>query len=171
MTDQPRILDTWALQPTLDRGADLRHDTEELDRLWSTARLIVVDREGRFSESLGSASVGEYEPERHLFLGRVDGAPWFAMRGDVGAHEVISLREQAIDSPEREVATAAVALLAWHERARFCERCGHGTRVSAAGFARRCDGCGAEHFPRTDPAVIVAIVDSADRLLLAHQVT
>ena len=78
MTDQPRILDTWALQPTLDRGADLRHDTDALDRLWPTARLVVVDREGRFSESMGSASVGEYEPERHLFLGRVKGTPWFA---------------------------------------------------------------------------------------------
>ena len=170
VTPHPRILDTWDLQPHLDRSAELRTDMDALDRLWPSAKVLVVDREGRFEAASDPAAGGAFEPDRHIFLGRADGTGWFAMRGEVG-EAASTLRDQAIDSPERETATLAVALLAWHDRARFCERCGHSTHLVSAGFARRCDGCGAENFPRTDPAVIVAVVDADDRLLLAHQVT
>lgn len=67
-----------------------------------------------------------------------------------------------------DLAVAAVALAAWHAGHRFCPRCGAPTRVDASGWVRRCSVQGTELYPRTDPAVIMAITDPEDRLLLGH---
>ena len=62
---------------------------------------------------------------------------------------------------------AALSLGRWLLEAPFCPACGSATRVHAAGWARTCQGCGREHFPRTDPAVIVAVTSpDRQRLLL-----
>lgn len=66
------------------------------------------------------------------------------------------------------LAVTAVALEAWHDRHGRCPRCGEPTVADQAGWTRRCPADGSEHYPRTDPAVIVAVTDDADRLLLAH---
>ncbi len=66
----------------------------------------------------------------------------------------------------------AVALGRWFEDFGFCPRCAHPAPLRAAGWARRCTGCGREHFPRTDPAVIVAVRNRADdRILLGQNAT
>lgn len=49
----------------------------------------------------------------------------------------------------------AKALIDWHQRHGFCPRCGSPTRLMDAGYRRLCPACGAEHFPRTDPVVIM----------------
>ena len=49
----------------------------------------------------------------------------------------------------------AKAMIDWHERHGFCARCGHPTTISDAGYKRACPNCKAEHFPRTDPVVIM----------------
>lgn len=64
--------------------------------------------------------------------------------------------------------THAVALANWHAVAGFCPRCGAPTRPEMAGHSRRCTVDGSEHFPRSDPAVIMSVTDSGDRLLLAR---
>jgi NAD+ diphosphatase len=61
-----------------------------------------------------------------------------------------------------------VALLGWHRRHRFCANCGAPTQVAEAGLARRCRRCGASHFPRTDPVVIM-LVEHEGRLLLGRR--
>lgn len=66
------------------------------------------------------------------------------------------------------LATTAVALAAWHSSHPRCSRCGERTVVVRAGWVRRCPADDTQHFPRTDPAVIMAVVDDADRLLLGH---
>ncbi|MBO0608503.1 NAD(+) diphosphatase [Myceligenerans salitolerans] len=66
------------------------------------------------------------------------------------------------------LAVEAVALANWHDRAARCPRCGEPTQVAAAGWVRRCAGDDLEHYPRTDPAVIMSIVDDDDRLLLGR---
>jgi NAD+ diphosphatase len=64
----------------------------------------------------------------------------------------------------------AAALLNWHRRHRFCSVCGHPSDVEEAGLLRRCPACGAEHHPRTDPVVIMLVVDEPrDRVLLGRQ--
>ncbi len=77
----------------------------------------------------------------------------------------------ALDARDAGLATTAVALDAWHDRHPRCPRCGAPTRVAQAGWSRVCDVDGSEHYPRTDPAVIMAVVDDADRLLLGHAAT
>src|SRR5690606_14980610 len=55
----------------------------------------------------------------------------------------------------------------WHARHRFCGVCGAPTVCQQGGHQRRCTGCGAVHFPRTDPAVIV-LVTRGERCLLGR---
>ncbi|QGQ18791.1 NAD(+) diphosphatase [Cellulomonas sp. JZ18] len=74
----------------------------------------------------------------------------------------------ALDARDAGLATTAVALDAWHDRHPRCPRCGAATRVAQAGWSRVCDVDASEHYPRTDPAVIMAVVDDDDRLLLGH---
>ncbi|WP_223171376.1 NADH pyrophosphatase zinc ribbon domain-containing protein [Microbacterium sp. NIBRBAC000506063] len=79
------------------------------------------------------------------------------------------VREAAtsLDAESAELLTSGVALAAWIRDAPFCPRCGATTELRAAGWSRCCTGCGREHFPRTDPAVIVAIASrDGERLLL-----
>ncbi len=67
------------------------------------------------------------------------------------------------------IAAEALAIGYWHRRSRFCSNCGTATTVRNAGWMRSCPHCGMEHFPRTDPAVIVRIVHD-DRILLGSSV-
>lgn len=83
---------------------------------------------------------------------------WRNLR-DIGA--LLSAREAGL-------ATAGVALAHWHATHMFCPQCGAPTEVVESGWVRRCRNDGRQLFPRTDAAVIMAIVDSFDRLLLAH---
>ena len=85
-------------------------------------------------------------------------------------HPLSALRAVGSDLSARDagLAAPAVALAAWHARAGHCPRCGARTRPVQAGWARRCTGCAALNFPRTDPAVIMSVTDDADRLLLVH---
>ena len=49
----------------------------------------------------------------------------------------------------------AKAMIDWHQRHGFCARCGARTTLMDAGYRRHCEACGADHFPRTDPVVIM----------------
>ncbi len=64
----------------------------------------------------------------------------------------------------------ARAMVVWHERHRFCGTCGHPTESAEGGHLRRCtdEACSSEHYPRTDPAVIV-LVEDGDRCLLGRK--
>jgi NAD+ diphosphatase len=86
------------------------------------------------------------------------GATWASLR-------VVGVTLSARDAG---LATTAVALDAWHQRHPRCPRCGAPTDVVQAGWVRRCREEGSEHYPRTDPAVIMAVVDDQGRLLLGH---
>lgn len=70
---------------------------------------------------------------------------------------------------EASLAVHAVGIARWHETHRFCARCGAPSQVASAGHMRACASCGAHHFPRTDPAVIMLITDDQDRALLGRQ--
>lgn len=75
---------------------------------------------------------------------------------------------EALDSQSVELAVPVVALANWHVTALYCGRCSAPTMVEQAGWARRCSKCEVQHFPRTDPAVIMAVIDSSDRILLGN---
>lgn len=161
----------------LDRAEFLRNDVDRLATLWPQARLLLLDGEGR---ALGDPETGPLPVtgaqrpglrEDAVLLG-LDGAQaWFAARDDGADHRArIDLRSAAAHWPVRE-ATAfaqARAVLHWRTRHRHCGGCGGVLRYGRAGWLGRCDGCGLEHYPRTDPAVIVAVGDGT-RLLLGRQ--
>ena len=123
------------------------------------------------------------EAEDFTLLGVADGETYFAVDlsheespldhldlGDAVCFE--DLRRIGPYLPHREGALLAYAraMAHWHDRHRFCGACGGPTRRARAGHVRRCENpeCGAEHFPRTDPAVIM-LVTHEDAVLLARQ--
>jgi NAD+ diphosphatase len=83
---------------------------------------------------------------------------------------IVGLRDAgAVLAPsEAGLAAYLMALLNWHRRHRFCANCGAATTVAEAGYSRRCGSCGAVHFPRTDPVVIM-LVENAGRVLLGRR--
>ncbi len=72
-----------------------------------------------------------------------------------------------LDAAGAAVAATARGVWGWHQTHGFCARCGAQTEIGLAGWRRRCARCGGEHFPRTDPVVIMLIV-SGNRLLLGR---
>lgn len=62
-----------------------------------------------------------------------------------------------LDARDAELAATAKAIEGWHLSHRYCARCGHESRRILSGWQRSCDHCGAQHFPRTDPVVIMLI--------------
>ncbi|WP_322894144.1 MULTISPECIES: NAD(+) diphosphatase [unclassified Yoonia] len=62
-----------------------------------------------------------------------------------------------LTSRDAELAATAKAVIGWHDSHRFCARCGTQSVAAMAGWQRNCPACGAHHFPRTDPVVIMLI--------------
>ncbi|MEO0673336.1 MAG: NAD(+) diphosphatase [Pseudomonadota bacterium] len=122
-----------------------------------------------------------------IFLGtdRKTGAGHFALaatehrvRNAPGALEVlrpiVDLRSLAMQgiapSEDLSLMGQAKALAHWHDETRCCGSCGGSTEMRDGGWKRKCWACGREHFPRTDPVVIMAIVHpDGDHLLLGHE--
>ena len=76
----------------------------------------------------------------------------------------------ALPADELSTIGMAKALYEWHNNARHCGHCGGTTEVKDAGWRRQCWSCGRQNFPRTDPVVIMLIVDPPrDRCLLGHE--
>ena len=73
-----------------------------------------------------------------------------------------------LDDADGSLVATGLGLANWHAAHTHCPRCGTPTEVHSAGWSRRCPADESLHFPRTDPAVIMAVVDDADRLLLAR---
>ncbi|MCL1869740.1 MAG: NAD(+) diphosphatase [Promicromonosporaceae bacterium] len=114
-------------------------------------------------------------PPLWFWLGEHDGVHYVALAGAAGderptaAGAWATLRElDALDHLEQGLATQAVALAGWHAVHGFCPRCGAPTQVRKAGWVRWCPVEDRELYPRTDPAVIMTVVDDDDRLLLGH---
>ncbi|MGL4322185.1 MAG: NAD(+) diphosphatase [Paracoccaceae bacterium] len=73
----------------------------------------------------------------------------------------------ALSPREAELAATARALLTWHASHGFCAKCGQASDVVQAGWQRSCPACGTQHFPRTDPVVIM-LVTHGNRVLLGR---
>jgi NAD+ diphosphatase len=115
-----------------------------------------------------------------VFLGLLDDAARFgyglapaaadALKTRDGFH-VTDLRSIAVqglvDATHLPPIAEAKAVLHWHARHRFCPNCGHATRAVQAGWKRDCAHCKTEHFPRTDPVVIMLASDG-ERCLLGR---
>jgi NAD+ diphosphatase len=145
-------------------GAAAHADPGALTAEWATP-------EEKRSPSDGSP--GAVTPAEPVLLGVAADGPLFAVDAATVEHGPLTgLRDAAARLAQAEggLAAYAAAVLNWHRRHPFCSFCGHATHPDWAGFVRRCSNCGAEHYPRTDPVVIMLVVDG-DRVLLGRQPT
>jgi NAD+ diphosphatase len=115
-----------------------------------------------------------------IFLGLIDGAPRFGVGITAAAAEALKTRDGFHVTDLRSIAVQglvaadhlppiaeAKAVLHWHARHRFCPNCGAATHPVSGGWKRDCPQCKTEHFPRTDPVVIMLAIDG-ERCLLGR---
>ena len=110
----------------------------------------------------------------HLFLGEADGVAYLAaVLAEAEAEPGLDVDWaglRTLDAPDlaHGLVVEAIALSQWHAVHTHCPRCGTRTAVTQGGWVRHCPADGTNQFPRTDPAVIMAVTDPDDRLLLAR---
>jgi NAD+ diphosphatase len=164
----------------LDRMAEFRSDPRAMTRLTQDpeARAVVVrrgravmDEAGLVRVPLQSAPAGPA-----MLLGVGAEGPVFVVHPDepFSDERARSVRSAVglLTPDELGLFLHATALTAWHETHQRCPRCGGPTEIINAGYARRCPSDRSEHYPRTDPAVIVLVLDSTgddSRCLLGRQ--
>jgi NAD+ diphosphatase len=95
-----------------------------------------------------------------IYLGEADGTAWFAR--EVAPDETyVSLRsimlESQLSKKKLSILAQARSILHWHQSHKYCAKCGNASQMMDSGYRRNCTSCGADHFPRTDPVVIMAI--------------
>ncbi|MET3931656.1 NAD+ diphosphatase [Lysobacter sp. OAE881] len=172
-----------ACRGALDRADRLRDDPDALKSRWPTSRVILLDEKGNaYADAEGrllaitghDVSEGPGGVGASVFLGLdPHDTAWFALEGALTALDAprrVDLRSAAASWPafDASVFAQARALQHWRSRHRFCGVCGGEVALSRAGWQGTCTKCGVEHYPRTDPAVIVAVSDGS-RLLLGRQ--
>lgn len=107
-----------------------------------------------------------------IYLGDVDDQHYFVINKEISEPEASqNLRELAahLSLAELEIAVTALAIVNWHETHTHCPRCGAATKMISNGWVRECEVDGSHHFPRTDPAIIVAVQDRNGRICLGRQ--
>ncbi|ACL56054.1 NAD(+) diphosphatase [Methylobacterium nodulans] len=158
-------------------------DHPEAGLVLFAGEIPVLRRAGESASAILTAADGARAPAPLplLFLGRVEARPVFAGALPVDAaasyaedpsYRVLDLRSIAVEGavPPAELGLLATAksLLSWHARHGFCANCGAPTTIACGGFRRDCSSCGSQHFPRTDPVVIM-LVTRGDHCLLGRQ--
>lgn len=165
----------------LDRCDALRLDTGAIDALAAApgAKAVLVAGEAVLVDpALGGAGVrhplaGVAGAGERIFLGRdAAGDAHFAIDlTDAPPVGLVALPLRAVagdpaaDPGVVGIVAQARSLVAWHATHRFCARCGAPTIAAAGGTRRVCSACAAEHFPRTDPVVIMLVRSGGDCLL------
>jgi len=176
----------------LERAGHLRDQPEELARLAALpeARFVAFSKgqvlmapEGAGADpvtGLGLLSFGPDAPWHGfatgapIFLGLVSDTPIFARDLRELAPEALPEGVELADlrwtmprlcARSAELAATARGLIVWHQSHGFCAACGQPSQTTHGGWQRLCPGCGAVHFPRTDPVVIMRITRGESVLL------
>ncbi|WP_460799324.1 NAD(+) diphosphatase [Microbacterium sp. GXF0217] len=166
----------------LDRAAHLRDVPGILDALRASDEVeVIVVRAGRArveNGALVTTTPSDAGEAQWALLGRrASGTPILLAVVDPPAQSIdaapaetwLSLRETGgmLDELNTELLVEAMALAGWLTDARFCPTCGRELELRQSGWSRWCADCDREQFPRTDPAVIVAVQsEDGERLLL-----
>ena len=173
---------------THDRQSDRRGGAAWAEQVWAdpaTRVLVLEDGRARVDgDRLALVPPAAAPDGQRLVLGSdAEGAGYAAVvvapgggHGPVDAADGVvavtrGLRELGalLDDRDAGLLVEAVALANWHATHQHCPRCGSWTDSTHGGHVRRCPRDGSEHFPRTDPAIIVAVVDEDERCLLGRQ--
>jgi NAD+ diphosphatase len=170
---------------TVDRVTKRRTDQDWIEAAWKDphSRVLVVCeghalvREDGDRVELILAPPEQAPPGTRFLLGQdEDGVVYFGVSGPLPGGEQAdgirkaTLREVGALLPDRDAGllTHAVALANWHDTHTHCPLCGSATVPDPAGHSASCPVDGSEHFPRTDPAVIMLVTDPEGRCLLAR---
>ena len=177
----------------IERDADWRSDTESINRRLHNdeTRFLLLRDDARAladtnRQTLRGLSRDEFArfggvETATTYLGRTRDQDWFAWRrsdavsADIAAQlggDFVDLRTAGMtfDAVDAGLFAYARAIVNWQERTRFCSVCGWPVQLESAGHRAKCTNpeCAAEHFPRTDPAMIV-VVSCGDACLLGRQ--
>ncbi len=177
----------------LERAAELRTNAAALAALAGDARagayviggdLIVMQKGSPLNDPLFTLAQAQAlgPATETAFLGHIDGAGRFGFGIAPAAAEALKARDEFLVTDLRTIAVhglvdpdhlppiaEAKAVLHWHARHRFCPNCGAPTQVVDGGWRRDCANCQTQHFPRTDPVVIMLAIDGArERCLLGR---
>jgi len=179
--------------PAFDRASHRRFEPAFLEAarqsadalvipVWRSRSLVAGEGEARRAVLIPAASFDWEIAGELAFLGFGAGRPHFGADmsalepEDVqrrfeshGAFEDLRFTGQWLETEEAALLAYTKGILWWHERHRFCGVCGHPTQSVDGGHRRLCvnESCKAEHFPRSDPAVIM-LIEYEDRCLLAR---
>ncbi|MCB8874084.1 NAD(+) diphosphatase [Acidisoma silvae] len=172
----------------LDRAAERRGDDDYIASLLASSQAVVAPIWRAQSLFHGEAvrffspadTVGWGITDQHwIFLGLWQEKPVFTLDlhhledpltvlavpdgtfGDIRHHGGLLTPDEA------SILAHARGLVHWQSRTRFCGVCGSACVPTSAGHVMHCKGCGTDHFPRSDPAVIMLVVKD-DRVLLGH---
>ena len=175
----------------LERAAALRGDEVKLAAFLTHPRagVYVVGGESIVLKAQGAAPDPLFSPDEAralgvaretVFLGLLHDAPRFGVGIDPAAIEALKARadlklidlrtiamQGEVDTVHVPPLAEAKAILGWHARHRFCPNCSAATVPTQAGWRRDCPVCKAEHFPRTDPVVIMLPI-KGDRCVLGR---
>ncbi len=175
----------------LDRAAAYRSDAAALQRLADHERagfyliggenVLLKGSEPQSNPLFSSSEARSFAGAREtVFLGLLGDVPRFGLNLDAGSVEALKARGDLKITDLRTIAVRglvaaehlpplaeAKALLGWHNRHRFCPNCGSPTSPVESGWRRDCPNCKAEHFPRTDPVVIMLPV-AGERCVLGR---
>ena len=175
----------------LERAAALRGDEAKLAAFLKHPRagVYVVGGESIVLKAQGAAPDPLFSPDEArtlgaaretVFLGLLHDAPRFGIGIDPAAIEALKARadlklidlrtiavQGEVDTVHVPPLAEAKAILGWHARHRFCPNCSAATVLTQAGWRRDCPVCKAEHFPRTDPVVIMLPI-KGDRCVLGR---
>jgi NAD+ diphosphatase len=174
----------------IERAAEKRSDAPALHALETdaAARWYVVGGElvAMRKTATGLDPLFERDEAQALavthtaFLGLMNGAPRFALAIEPAAMEALKGHDAFEISDLRTIAVRGMiaeehlpplaegkSLLVWHSRRRYCSNCGAQTQSVDAGWRRDCPSCKMQHFPRTDPVVIMLVIDG-ERCLLGR---
>ena len=161
--------DAFFSGPGLDRADLLRAQPEGLAELAARedARQLVW-AEGL--PALGEAGLVLWEAvsEPTLFLGLDGDEPRFSALPTAPPPRFAFGLLGQLNEADAPLFACALSLANWHGRHGYCSVCGQPTDIVRGGWSRRCGGCGAEHFPRSDPVVIM-LAEHDGRLLLGRQ--
>lgn len=164
---------------SLDRVDHIRSDPEGYAALrydWR-ARLLALDgldpQLSDDGELVWTTIADVHEEAEVVLLGVADGKPHFITippHATGAPMRSPSMFRMLSTLPGDQVAIfgTALSLITWHNTHRFCARCGATTTVFRAGWGRKCDRCGTEHFPRTDPVVIM-LAEYQGKVLVGRQ--
>jgi NAD+ diphosphatase len=157
----------------IDRNANKRANTDFLAerRCHPTSKVLQLAGDLVRLENGQLFTSNDASDVEATYLGENGGISWFA-RAASPDNDFKPLRELMIEGGlhpnEISILAQARSVLHWHESHKFCAKCGAQSQMADAGYRRNCANCGADHFPRTDPVVIMAIKNQG-RLLLGRQ--